>query len=98
MKLPTQNVLAWEGAFFSIPLHSSSTHIWDFRKVCVTILHLFVIGVTSVRLVHRWRTKRMWWDDYGAFVTLIVDVLVVILMWLKFRHGGKKSFFVSEQD
>jgi len=68
----------------------------DFGKVCMTFFHLLVLGITSVRIVHRWRTKRMWWDDYGAFVSLIVDVIYVILMWLRFRYGGKRYCFVPQ--
>jgi hypothetical protein len=34
----------------------------------------------------------MWWDDYSALVLLLVDVMLVVLMWLRFRYGGKHSF------
>ena len=57
----------------------------------MTVFHFLVIGATSLRLVHRWRTKRLWWDDYSAFVVLVVDIVYVVHMWLRFRYGGKNN-------
>ena len=73
----------------SVPLKSPSTEYW---KVCMTLLHIVVIGTTCLRLLHRCQTKRMWWDDYITIIPLLVDVAYVVLMWLKFRGGGKHTY------
>jgi hypothetical protein len=39
----------------------------------------------------------MWWDDYTAFMLLVVDVMYIILMWLRFRYGGKHTRFMPKQ-
>ena len=94
MHLATQNLLAWESELFLFPDSVPFTH---FRKVSVTLFHSLVIGVTILRLVHRWRSKRMWWDDYSTFIVLLVDVMYVVIMWLRFRHGGKHTRFMPKQ-
>jgi len=97
MHLPTQNLLAWEGGLFLF-LHIQRLltfgRLWI---VSATLFHLLVVGATSLRLVHRWRTMRMWWDDYSAFIVLLVDVMYVVLMWLRFRYGGKHTRFMPRQ-
>jgi len=89
MHLPTQNLLAWEGELF---LFLQILRLLTFGKprvVSVTLFHLRVVAATSLRLVHRGRTKRLWWDDYSAFIVLLVDVMFVVIMWWRFRDGGK---------
>ncbi|KIM46677.1 hypothetical protein M413DRAFT_56398, partial [Hebeloma cylindrosporum] len=58
-------------------------------KVSVTLFHLLAVGFTLLRLVYRWKTKRLWWDDYITIIPLMVDILYIILMWLRFRDGGE---------
>ncbi|KIM47026.1 hypothetical protein M413DRAFT_268127 [Hebeloma cylindrosporum] len=56
-------------------------------EICLTLFHFFIVGFTCLRLGHRWRTKQMWWDDYSACIPLTVDVIFIILTWLRFRDG-----------
>ncbi|KDR75564.1 hypothetical protein GALMADRAFT_248043 [Galerina marginata CBS 339.88] len=49
--------------------------------VCPTVLQVIAIGFTFIRLVHRWRTCRMWWDDWVVLIPLIVDCLYLSLTW-----------------
>jgi hypothetical protein len=90
MRLPMQHILVWESALFQFLHIGICLHLcW---KVCITILHLVVIGCTFLRLLHRWRTNRMWWDDYSTVLPLVIDVAYVIFMWWKFRGGGKLTY------
>ncbi|PPQ79201.1 hypothetical protein CVT25_002779 [Psilocybe cyanescens] len=50
-------------------------------EVCVTVVQVASITSTVIRLVHRWRTRRMWWDDWVTFVPLLVDCLYLSFMW-----------------
>ncbi|PPQ91565.1 hypothetical protein CVT25_008602 [Psilocybe cyanescens] len=50
-------------------------------KVCVTMVQAVSITSMIIRLVHRWRIKRMWWDDWVTFVPLLVDCLYLSFMW-----------------
>ena len=79
----------------SVPLKSPSTEYW---KVCMTFLHIVVIGTTCLRLLHRCQTKRMWWDDYSAFIVLVVDLMYILHMWLRCRSGGKHTRFSSSNS
>jgi len=65
-----------------LPIHNLLA--WE---ISATVFHFLVVQVTFLRLVHRWRTERMWWDDYTAFILLMLDVIYVILTWLRFRYG-----------
>ncbi|KIM47024.1 hypothetical protein M413DRAFT_23319 [Hebeloma cylindrosporum] len=61
----------------------------DYPKICTHFWNptFLALGFTCLRLVHRWRTKQMWWDDYSAFIPLTVDVIYIVLTWLRFRDG-----------
>jgi hypothetical protein len=91
MHLPTQNLLAWEGALFHFLQIQHLLTLSAHRKVSVTLFHLLAVGSTLLRLVHRWKTKRMWWDDYITVIPFTVDIVHIILMWLRFRDGGKHT-------
>ena len=93
MHPPTQNLLAWESALFQLLLIQQLLTLGERRKASVTLLHLLAAGSTLLRLVHRWKTNRMWWDDYITVIPLMVDIIFIILMWLRFRDGGKHTHF-----
>ncbi|PPQ70432.1 hypothetical protein CVT25_004304 [Psilocybe cyanescens] len=61
-----------------MPLSSQQMLTW---KVCVTVVQAVSITSTVIRLVHRWHTRRMWWDDWATFVPLLVDCLYLAFMW-----------------
>jgi len=80
---------------FAILSHSFVIYLHFFGlvgKVCITLLHHFVIGSTFLRLLYRWRTNRMWWDDYTAIIPLVIDVGYVIFMWWGFGGGRGKPY------
>ncbi|KAF8161383.1 hypothetical protein B0H34DRAFT_700715 [Crassisporium funariophilum] len=55
-------------------------------KVCITLLHFLAISCTIVRIGHRARTRRMWWDDYVVVVPLAFDFVYIITMWMRLRN------------
>jgi len=61
--------------------------------VCVTLLQAVSFSATILRLFHRWRTNRLWWDDYVLLLPFVADVLLVILTWTTF--GSHRTFSPS---
>ncbi|PPQ96388.1 hypothetical protein CVT26_004990 [Gymnopilus dilepis] len=55
-------------------------------KVSLSILHAIAIGSTLYRLVHRFRIGRQWWDDYIAFLPLLLDPMYWMLTLVRFTH------------
>ena len=60
-------------------------------SVIVTLIHVLAIWVTCLRLYHRYKISRLWWDDCVAAVAGIVDCVAVIDVWV----GDARS---SEED
>ncbi|KAH6908837.1 hypothetical protein BKA70DRAFT_1188675 [Coprinopsis sp. MPI-PUGE-AT-0042] len=58
-------------------------------KVCITVLHGLAIGATVLRIWIRWKDAKLWWDDYVAAATMLMDVAFAITFWLMFgTHAG----------
>ncbi|TFK45009.1 hypothetical protein BDQ12DRAFT_673952 [Crucibulum laeve] len=72
-------------------LPAQSYPVW---KAIVTLTHVLAISFTLVRLTHRYRTRRLWWDDYVAVVPLLADVLFCIVFWFSYRHRMATTDFV----
>ncbi|CAA7260466.1 unnamed protein product [Cyclocybe aegerita] len=66
---------------FSFP--PQSFVVWG---VILSLLHLIAIGSTVFRIVHRYRTKKLWWDDYLAFIPLTMDCALFIQLWCRFSR------------
>ena len=75
---------------------SESIHTAQLREVSASIFHFLVLGATLLRLIHRWRTRKIWWEDYTVCIVLLVDTILVILTWLRFRFGGKHTHFTPK--
>lgn len=41
--------------------------------------HSIAFLTTFFRLVHRFKTRRLWWDDFWAFIALLSDLFVWII-------------------
>ncbi|PPR00083.1 hypothetical protein CVT24_008985 [Panaeolus cyanescens] len=54
-------------------------------KVGITILHILVLMMCIVRLGHRARLKRLWWDDYILVIPLALDVVYLAYLWAKYK-------------
>jgi len=60
------------------------------------LLHLIAAVSTIYRLVHRFRIRRAWWDDYLVFFPLVVDIMYCILTWIRFPHRSSYPFDLSK--
>ncbi|KAF8996418.1 hypothetical protein BDQ17DRAFT_1284515 [Cyathus striatus] len=45
--------------------------------------HVLAIVPTIFRLYHRFRTRKLWWDDFWAFISLVFDILL-LSMYISF--------------
>jgi len=50
-------------------------------SVIVTVIHGLAICLTSLRLYHRYKISRLWWDDCVAAVAGIIDCVVILDLW-----------------
>ncbi|KDR69776.1 hypothetical protein GALMADRAFT_145177 [Galerina marginata CBS 339.88] len=63
-------------------------------KVSISILHVVAISSAVYRLVHRFRIRRTWWDDYMVFVPLVLDIAYWATFFVRFPHrieGGRPA-------
>ncbi|KAF8997378.1 hypothetical protein BDQ17DRAFT_1283916 [Cyathus striatus] len=42
----------------------------------ITTIHVLAIVPTIFRLYHRFRTGKLWWDDFWAFISLVFDIIL----------------------
>ncbi|KAF8806897.1 hypothetical protein BYT27DRAFT_7101075 [Phlegmacium glaucopus] len=71
----------------SLPVAYPSPAVSLCRSVCVTIIHIFAICLTFLRLFHRHNISRLWWDDYLAALASIVDCGAIIDLWLGLKSS-----------
>ncbi|TFK34325.1 hypothetical protein BDQ12DRAFT_636561, partial [Crucibulum laeve] len=57
-------------------------------KVSLTILHVITALSSLLRVEHRRRTRRLWWDDYASIVPAIFVWVMIAVIWLRLRHFG----------
>ncbi|KAF5322940.1 hypothetical protein D9619_002269 [Psilocybe cf. subviscida] len=51
--------------------------------VVITLLHAVALFSTTYRLAHRFRIRRLWWDDYASIVPLVFNVYYLYSIWSK---------------
>lgn len=61
--------------------------------VCISILHCVAIAVGASRLWLRYRSSRMWWDDYLVILPVLFDIFYWITLLAIPRPGPSKSSF-----
>lgn len=88
---PDQSWLAWKGALLperlSYPILPSSP-----RSACVTALHIVAISSTIFRFVLRRHKYMLWWDDYMAIASLVMDGFLMVTIWLWVDPDGMSIF------
>ncbi|KAJ3549959.1 hypothetical protein NMY22_g691 [Coprinellus aureogranulatus] len=57
-------------------------------EACLTLLHAFAVGSTGLRLWDRYRSCKLWWDDYVAVIPMLCDAFYGILFWFRFMSKG----------
>ncbi|KAF8981314.1 hypothetical protein BDQ17DRAFT_886043 [Cyathus striatus] len=60
----------------SYDLDSTLKLVRTLRPFIITI-HVLAIVPTIFRLYHRFRTGKLWWDDFWAFISLVFDILLL---------------------
>jgi len=63
------------------------------QSVILTVLHIIAIGSTIFRLLHRFRIKKIGWDDYVAVIAVSFDISVLVQLWFKFHDKRAYRFF-----
>lgn len=51
----------------------------------MTVCHSLAMSSTVYRVIHRFRMRRLWWDDYLAFVALFFDVIYFATLWVRLK-------------
>ncbi|TFK35223.1 hypothetical protein BDQ12DRAFT_655729 [Crucibulum laeve] len=57
-------------------------------KVSITILHVVAALSSVIRVEHRRRARRLWWDDYASIVPGVFECFTIAIIWLRLRHFG----------
>ncbi|THU87481.1 hypothetical protein K435DRAFT_782444 [Dendrothele bispora CBS 962.96] len=65
-------------------IHPQSFKVW---AIILTVLHTIAILSTLIRFAHRHRIGRVWFDDYIAMFVVPVDLLYLVVLWLRYRFG-----------
>ncbi|KAF9002142.1 hypothetical protein BDQ17DRAFT_550380 [Cyathus striatus] len=55
-------------------------------KMAVTIIHVIAIAAACLRIAYRYRSRRMWWDDYAAAPPVLAECLNIIVLWARVQH------------
>ncbi|KDR78337.1 hypothetical protein GALMADRAFT_224707 [Galerina marginata CBS 339.88] len=65
-------------------------------KIILAITHPIALITTVLRLAHRYRTRRLWWDDFWALIALLADTMVwVIFMAIPMDGLEKKALSIQ---
>ncbi|KAF4621466.1 hypothetical protein D9613_001226 [Agrocybe pediades] len=56
-------------------------------KVSMTVLHVVSILSTYLRIACRRKDRRLWWDDYAAIPPACINIINVVVLWLRLRYG-----------
>ncbi|KJA17411.1 hypothetical protein HYPSUDRAFT_97038, partial [Hypholoma sublateritium FD-334 SS-4] len=55
-------------------------------EVSMSLLHGIAIISTCLRVEHRRRARRLWWDDYATIIPAVIEVLNIAVLWLRITH------------
>lgn len=70
--------LRWRG---NTPIMTERLGLNNNPLVRITALHSIGLGSTIFRLFLRRARRKLWWDDYTAFVAFLFDCALVTSMW-----------------
>ncbi|PPQ71455.1 hypothetical protein CVT24_011967 [Panaeolus cyanescens] len=60
-------------------------------QICLTVFHSIAIGFIIARLVHRWRTRKLWWDDYIILLPFVTDIAYLSVNWTIYSESNQQS-------
>ncbi|KIJ91679.1 hypothetical protein K443DRAFT_14202 [Laccaria amethystina LaAM-08-1] len=52
----------------------------------VSVFQITALSVTIFRVYHRFKTSRMWWDDYVVVLVFMLDTLGFVNVWYGYSH------------
>ncbi|KAH9483195.1 hypothetical protein JR316_0005299 [Psilocybe cubensis] len=58
-----------------------------FRLVSITVIHCLALGLALIRLTHRWRTRRLWWDDYVVIIPWVFDLFSLVILCVQYSSN-----------
>ena len=90
--LPVQSPVAWEGMYLRWCNVSWDRTKSTLQSVILTVLHIIAIGSTIFRLIHRFRIKKIGWDDYAAVIAVSFDISVLVQLCFKFHDKCAYQF------
>ncbi|KAJ7593876.1 hypothetical protein C8J56DRAFT_1022748 [Mycena floridula] len=59
--------------------------------IAATVLHVFAILITAFRIQRRIHIRKFWWDDFWAFVSWILDIIMFVLLFVQPAASVKGS-------
>ncbi|PPQ81574.1 hypothetical protein CVT25_013417 [Psilocybe cyanescens] len=62
-------------------------------KIVITLFHLMSGSSTIYRLVHRYRIRRLWWDDYILLGALVLDFVYWPIYWARATRAATALAF-----
>ncbi|KAF9002138.1 hypothetical protein BDQ17DRAFT_1426098 [Cyathus striatus] len=60
-------------------------------KIAVTIIHVIAILAACLRIEHRRRSRRIWWDDYASVLPALLECLNLAVQWARMHHFSDKE-------
>jgi len=81
--------IIWAGMFFFF----KDVHRWlwvtiiDSQLAGLLAPQLLAMASTIFRLVHRKRNQGLWWDDFLAFISLVLAFLYFLTTWFNLVEG-----------
>ncbi|KAF9554190.1 hypothetical protein CPC08DRAFT_615074, partial [Agrocybe pediades] len=58
--------------------------------VSMTVLHVVSILSTCLRIACRRKDRRLWWDDYAAIPPACINIINVVVLWLRLRYSPRE--------
>lgn len=62
--------------------------------VILTAIHTTAISLTLFRVYYRTVSRRLWWDDYAAFVAAVLDCGYISVLWFEYAGQGEPLTFL----
>ena len=79
--------LGWAGKRANSTIHYSGSY--PRRPVFASVFHILALVSTMLRLIHRLRTSRMWWDDYTVVLPLAMNTVNFASLWVLYEYQSQ---------
>ncbi|KAF9045270.1 hypothetical protein BJ165DRAFT_151005 [Panaeolus papilionaceus] len=65
------------------------------KKVVLSTFHGLAFITTTLRLFHRYRVRRLWWDDFWALCALLCAIVTYSVFWIRLINGHRKALTLA---